>query len=200
MKKLTWILASQSPRRAQLLTEAGIPFKTFKPPFEDPPTPKNTGGTPEEIAIQLSLQKALSVRSIHPQHPIIAADTLIIEPNGSLAGTPTSKPQAFDLIKRMLNTTHWVVTGVTLLRCGDKKGVFFADRAEVFLENISDSDLNDYLDTGLWQGKAGGYNLFERQAAGWPITVKGDPTTVVGLPMTLLKQKIAPAPGSCSRD
>ena len=163
---------------------------TIKPPFEDPPTPKNTGQTPEEIAIQLSLKKALSVRSINTKKPIIAADTLIIEPDGSLAGTPTSKQQAFDLIKRMLNAAHWVVTGVTLLAPGDKNGVFFADRAEVFLENITNSDLNDYLDTDLWQGKAGGYNLFERQNAGWPITVTGDPTTVVGLPMTILKQKM----------
>ncbi|MBL4700094.1 MAG: Maf family protein, partial [Phycisphaeraceae bacterium] len=85
MQTQTWILASQSPRRAQLLAEAQIDFEPVNPPFNDPPTPKDTGDTPQDIAIQLSQQKALSVQELYPNRPIIAADTLIIQPDGSLA-------------------------------------------------------------------------------------------------------------------
>ena len=194
MQTQTWILASQSPRRARLLAEAYIDFEPINPPFNDPPNPKDTGDTPQDIAIQLSHQKALSVQDIYPSRPIIAADTLIIQPDGSLAGTPTSAIEAQTMIQQMLNQTHQVVTGVTLLQHLPQDNVFFADTAQVTLGNISDSDLQAYLDTGLWQGKAGGYNLFERQKARWPITVKGDPTTVVGLPMTQLLKHLRPNP------
>ncbi|MBN4060888.1 septum formation protein Maf [bacterium AH-315-I18] len=194
MQTQTWILASQSPRRAQLLAEAQIDFEPVNPPFNDPPTPKDTGDTPQDIAIQLSQQKALSVQELYPNRPIIAADTLIIQPDGSLAGTPTLASEAQAMIRQMLNQTHWVVTGVTLLQLPPKNNIFFADTAQITLGNISDSDLQVYLNTGHWQGKAGGYNLFERQKAHWPITVKGDPTTVVGLPMTQLLKHLAPNP------
>lgn len=194
MTKLHWVLASQSPRRALLLTEAGVHFTAIKPPFDDPPHPADTGSTPEATAMQLSLQKALSVQTIHPDSPIIAADTLIVMPDGTLAGTPVSSTQAGAMIRAMLGCAHWVVTGVTLLLPqghGQKEPIQFADRAEVTLGNIPDSELNAYLATEHWQGKAGGYNLFDRQKAGWPISVLGDETTVVGLPMGMLQKAIA---------
>jgi septum formation protein len=187
MDKFTWILASQSPRRAQLLADAGVKFEAIKPPFDDPPQPQDTGDSPEHIAMQLSLQKALSIQKIRPETRIISADTLIVMPDGSLAGTPTSRPQAKQQITDMLNCAHWVVTGVTLLIPEQKTPIQLADRAQVTLGNIAESEINLYLDTNQWQGKAGGYNLFDRQKAGWPVTVEGDETTVVGLPMGLLK-------------
>ncbi|HAI14744.1 MAG TPA: septum formation protein Maf [Phycisphaerales bacterium] len=193
---MKWILASQSPRRRQLLEQAGVDFDAINPPFDDPAHPEDTGATAEGIAMQLSFQKALSVQKIHPDRPIIAADTLIVMPDQTLAGTPTSSEQAGQMIRKMLNTAHWVVTGVTLLlpeiqgQTPENKRIQFADRAQVTLGNVSNSDLDAYLDTGNWQGKAGGYNLFDRQAAGWPVTVNGDQTTVVGLPMAILMQHL----------
>ncbi len=187
MHKISWTLASQSPRRAQLLTEAGVTFEAIKPPYDDPPQPEDTGATPEQIAMQLSLQKALSVKNIHPQNHILAADTLIVMPDGSLAGTPVTRDEARQQITDMLNCAHWVVTGVTMIIPGQNDPVQLADRAQVTLGNLPESEINAYLDTQQWQGKAGGYNLFDRQKAGWPVTVEGDETTVVGLPMRLLK-------------
>ena len=187
MHKISWILASQSPRRAQLLSEAGVDFQPIKPPYNDPPHPEDTGAGPEQIAMQLSFQKALSVQKIIPNRHILAADTLIVMPDGSLAGTPVTRDQARLQITDVLNCAYWVVTGVTMLIPGQNGPIQLADRAQVTLGNIPDSELNAYLDTNQWQGKAGGYNLFDRQKAGWPVTVQGDETTVVGLPMGLLK-------------
>lgn len=70
----------------------------------------------------------------------------------------------------------------------DPRVVNFADEAVVHCGPVTEAQVQAALDSGVWQGKAGGYNLFELQAAGWPLTVEGDETTVVGLPM----KRVAP--------
>jgi septum formation protein len=82
-----------------------------------------------------------------------------------------------------------VVSGVAVLDCRQgPAGIMqsFADRAWVVFGSIDRDEIKAYAATDQWRGKAGGYNLFDRQAASWPITVEGDPTTVVGLPMKRL--------------
>lgn len=103
---------------------------------------------------------------------------------------------------------HRVVTGVALVRPHPPARipvppyaqaaeppplwrVLFADSARVRLGPISAVQLEEYLDSGLWQGKAGGYNLAERQAAGWPVQYDGDPTTIMGLPIQKLTRVLA---------
>jgi septum formation protein len=66
----------------------------------------------------------------------------------------------------------------------------FADAARVTMGALSDSDLENYLASGQWHGKAGGYNLLERIDAGWPLTYQGDPTTIMGLPMNRLVDRL----------
>ena len=72
-----------------------------------------------------------------------------------------------------------------------REPVTFADSATVRFDRVNDAQLDRYLDTDQWRGKAGGYNLYDRQAEGWPISVTGDPTTVVGLPMAKLRPVLA---------
>ena len=98
-----------------------------------------------------------------------------------------------------MNSTHRVITGVAMMNAiqgsGDpvsSRNQSFADTATVRFGGLTDEQLTDYLAKGDWRGKAGGYNLFDRQSAGWPITVQGDPTTVVGLPMRRLMPLLAP--------
>ena len=89
------------------------------------------------------------------------------------------------MIRSFADDTHAVVTGVAIVDSAGEPTVFH-DTATVTLRGLSDAAIDAYLDTDAWRGKAGGYNLFDRQGAGWPITVTGDPATVVGLPMRLL--------------
>ncbi len=186
------ILASRSPRRALLLSEAGYRFTQADPPFEDPPHPEANGPvTPQELARQLAYQKAMSLMDhVEPGSVILAADTLCVGHDGRLLGTPTTVQQARDIIEHFIHHTHTVITGVALLNDDRPEPLTFADEAKVTLGELNEVQLQEYLDSEKWRGKAGGYNLFERQQAGWPLTVVGDPTTVVGLPMQKLVPKL----------
>lgn len=185
------ILASQSPRRAQLLKEAGFVFEQRSPPFVDPDQPPEhlRGHEAEDYAASLAEQKARSLaRQIDGKALVLAADTICVGAMGGLVGKPRDRVHAAEMIRTFIEAEHRVLTGVTLLRVGLGESVVesFADVATVTFGSVTDGQLEAYLATDDWQGKAGGYNLFDRQAAGWPIQVQGDPATVVGLPMRRL--------------
>lgn len=185
------ILASRSPRRAQLLRDAGYSLRQVTPAFNDPPQPAHSDN-PTQLAIDLAEAKARDVAAairgtIHPSRPalVLAADTICVGADGTLYGQPGDRDDARRMIRSFAHATHAVVTGVAILRVRENKLVTFADRVEVTLGPLDEAVLDAYLRSDAWRGKAGGYNLFDRQAAGWPITLPdgADPTTVVGLPM-----------------
>ncbi len=192
------VLASQSPRRAQLLTEAGFVFEQRSPPFADPDQPPGhlkgdeAEGYAKSLAVQKakSLAEALSADGPLPGVLILAADTICVDDAGALVGKPRDRSHAGQMIRSFMNTSHRVISGVALLRVAAGQASHgaesFADTTTVAFGSIGDEQLDAYLSTDDWQGKAGGYNLFDRQAAGWPIEVDGDPATVVGLPMRRL--------------
>lgn len=184
------ILASQSPRRGQLLREAGYTLTQIAPPFADPDQPADDSLPAEQHATELAVAKARSLaRGLDRPAVIIAADTLCVDQNSRLIGKPRDREHAFAMLSGFVDARHAVVSGVAVLDCrSDRDGALhgFADRAWVGFGSIPPEAIKRYLDLDQWQGKAGGYNLFDRQAAGWPITVEGDATTVVGLPMNQL--------------
>lgn len=208
---LPLILASQSPRRAQLLRDAGFTFTQQSPPFADPDQPEaqqpHSLPEAERYAADLAKQKAVSMVHAVPagyHGLILAADTLCVSMSpgheGTLIGKPRDQADARAMLLGFMNSAHAVVSGVALLEVGappekaaarrdagraanSREPTLLADTAVVTFGQVADVELDRYLDSTDWQGKAGGYNLFDRQQAGWPITVKGDPTTVVGLPM-----------------
>ncbi len=222
----TLILASQSPRRASLLRDAGYVFEQMSPPYDDPPQPQAVERFDSQtLATELASRKAMSLFDAlvkeWPTHLVapadvilIGADTICIGVDGSLIGQPTDAAHARAMICSFTNATHDVVTGVTLLRLAVSEGdntsgpnvdlaqmARFADVAPVTFGDLSVGTLDAYLATDEWRGKAGGYNLFDRQADGWPITLPSsdetsvntpaDPTTVVGLPMRKLQPMLA---------
>lgn len=188
---LPLILASQSPRRVQLLAEAGFVFEQRSPPFADPDQPPGhlRGDEAEAYAASLAEQKAKSVAAtLEGSALVLAADTICVDGAGELVGKPRDRGHAREMIASFIDAEHRVLTGVALLRVVQSEGQIasFADVAVVRFGSLREQELEDYLDTDEWKGKAGGYNLFDRQAAGWPIQVEGDPATVVGLPMRRL--------------
>jgi len=191
------ILASQSPRRAQLLREAGFVFEQRSPPFADPDQPPGHlgGHEAEDYARSLAIQKAESLaRDIDGPATILAADTICVDEAGALVGKPRDREHARAMLRSFVGCDHRVLSGVALLRVGSNSETAtesFADTAVVTFGAVASEQLEAYLATEDWRGKAGGYNLFDRQAAGWPITVVGDPTTVVGLPMDRLVPMLA---------
>lgn len=193
------VLASRSPRRAQLLAELGLPLLTFDPPFADPPQPDHDPD-PHGLAKRLAIAKGQSLldsppyqRQKEPADWIIAADTIVVAPDGqTLLGQPADGADARRMIRLMLKATHQVITGLAIFRVrsnGSCDRFVASDQASVHVGEIPDDDLEDYLKSNDWQGKAGGYNLTQMQRH-WPISSQGDWTTVVGLPMGLIRQEL----------
>lgn len=188
------VLASRSPRRGQLLRQAGVAFEQVASPFDDAGMiDAMPGRDAQGLAMELALRKARALaRTLDGRHVVLGADTLCVGDDGSPRGQPTSRDAAEAMLRGFIGKAHDVVTGVALVRGGDGEVLAsFADTATVRWGDVDAAWLEAYLDSGDWRGKAGGYNLYERQTAGWPIDVAGDPTTVVGLPMRRLEPVLA---------
>ena len=90
------------------------------------------------------------------------------------------------MIRQLADKEHRTITGVALLELGGPWRSIWWDRTRVHVGALEDAQIAEYVDSGRWQGKSGGYNLAERIQAGWPIEYDGDPGTVMGLPMRKL--------------
>ncbi|VAX39051.1 Septum formation protein Maf [hydrothermal vent metagenome] len=183
-------LASTSPRRKLLLEQAGIPFEFTDPAIDDGVLVPGEV-TPEQWVASLAFLKAsagiegLPARDPDEHWLVLGADTLVVQ-DGELIGQPRDADHAREIIELLACNSHQVHTGVAILdpRKGDRH--MFVDSARVTVGDIPGREINAYVNSGNWRGKAGAYNLHERLDAGWPITFTGDPTTIVGLPMQRL--------------
>ena len=120
---------------------------------------------------------------------VIGADTVCVA-DDCILGQPRNDSQARDMLHRLRNTEHRTITGVCLYSLADGSGRLMVDQTIVRIGALSDHQIQDYIASGDWRGKAGAYNLSERIAGGWSIDVEGDPTTVMGLPMRRLTQML----------
>ena len=177
------ILASSSPRRRELLAAAGIEAISISPEIDDS---RFVCGTmsPQEWVTSLAILKARSICSgtQFTVGTVLSADTVCVV-DGLILGQPKSATQARAMITSMANTSHEVLTGWCLKSVTGNQSTFGCETTVVAIGQIPVEDLNRYIESSMWQGKAGGYNLSERHSAGWPLTWQGDPTSVMGLPM-----------------
>ncbi len=181
------ILASTSPRRAQLLREAGYTFEIVTPPYDD--TEHSLDHLPAHLAAPALAQlKAASVADTLPRGLVLGCDTLIALDDHRI-GKPADAADARRILNILLGVTHQVVTAVCLIDCASRRQHIFTDIADVTIPALPPGELDRYLASGDWRGKAGGYNLAELQRR-WGITVSGDPTTVIGLPMKRLAAEL----------
>ncbi|HUN80558.1 MAG TPA: Maf family protein [Phycisphaerae bacterium] len=177
------ILASGSPRRAELLRDAGYQFNVMVPPLLEPD--ENSPHTdPASHAESLAYFKAASIGVQPAGTTILAADTIAFV-DGRIIGKPADRRDAGRIIRALSGTTHKVITGVALT--DEKRRLIHHDVSTVRVRTLSDSAIESYLDTGLWEGKAGAYGIQE-QADPFVERLEGSFTNVVGLPMELLAQ------------
>lgn len=189
------LLASSSPRRRRLLEEAGLPFEASHPGVDDGALAPGEVSPEQWVASLAFLKAAAGIDVLPASSPdehwlILGADTLVVQ-DGQLIGQPRDADHARQTILTLAENSHQVHTGVAILDPRKGHRHIFVDTAEVTVGSIPDPEIDAYLDTGLWKGKAGAYNLYERLDAGWPITFTGDPTTIVGLPMQRLTVLLA---------
>jgi len=174
------ILASGSPRRTQLLTQAGIPHEILVSDADETIT-----GLPETQVRELALRKAnatLSLLANTTDAIIIAADTLV-SIKDEVLGKPENPQHAFQMLRTLQNNTHCVYTGVALINTRTAQTIAFTDAAEVTFRPLSDDEIYAYIDTGEPFDKAGGYGIQERGSV-LVDRISGDFYTVMGLPIS----------------
>ncbi len=192
------ILASASPRRAELLTQAHIPFQVIVSPTKEParkPPLLPTEIWPTTLAYikAAAVQKHLETRNSKLETKIIlAADTIVISPTGAILNKPRNRPHAKQILLSLSGKTHTVITGLCLLQGQNLR--LTAATATCKMKRLSKKELDAYLDSHLWKGKAGAYGLQDAHHDPFITLLSGDPTTVIGLPLTLLQQELATFP------
>lgn len=186
MKRI--ILASASPRRKELLEKVGIPFEVMESSIEDNIDQiADLQNSPYEWVKTLSSKKANDVATnVEGSSIIIAADT-IITILGKIMEKPTDVIDAFQMLKRLQGRKHTVYTGMTIIY-KDEMGITeenYVDATDVYMHELTDEEIKQYIDTHESFDKAGGYAI---QGKGTLLidTIYGDYNTVVGLPLTVL--------------
>ena len=176
------VLASSSPNRKKLLEEGGSRVSVFVPETDEINTGLDYISLMERNA-KAKMDVYLSSPSFSPILPAISADTLVHIDN-KLLGKPRDIEDARNTLRLLSGRRQSVLTGCSLYE--KEYGVtLFCDEAEVVFKTLSDEEIESYISLGEWQGAAGGYRL---QKNGWRLVeyIKGDWTTVVGLPIKRL--------------
>ncbi len=178
-----FILASDSPRRRQLLREAGYDFKVVSPPWPEP-SAEDMDRAADQVAQAASYFKARSVASLVRSNVILAADTVVAR-GGRIFGKPADRDEARLILLSLAGTTHEVITGVTVLEPRSGRRIIAMDRTAVTMRRMSPRELDEYLDSGDWRDKAGAYGI---QDVGdrFVQRIEGSFSNVVGLPMELV--------------
>ena len=174
------ILASQSPRRRELLSLITEDFRII-PAKDEEVLPEKI--SPENAVLSLSEQKANEVYREHRGEVIVAADT-IVAIDGKILGKPADEKDAFAMLKTLSGRVHEVFTGVCVIFANGQKERFFEETKVEFYE-LSDEEIADYIKTGEPMDKAGAYGI-QGKGALLVKRIDGDYYNVMGLPVARL--------------
>jgi len=180
------ILASQSPRRMQLLKWAEVPFKIIASDVDE----SFPEGLPaDEVPVFIAKKKALSVQQkINDDIQIIlAADTLVVL-NNKIIGKPADRKQALEILQSLSDKKHFVITGVTILQ--GKTEINFSDTTEVTFHSLTNAQIEFYIDKYKPYDKAGAYAIQEWIGVVGIKSVNGDFYNVMGLPISKVVQQL----------
>lgn len=191
------LLASRSPRRVELLTQAGIDFVVAQPTLNDADLDPGSRSADQWVAAMAYLKAAAAIRqklyvsasADRPVGVVLGADTVVAD-GAEIIGQPRDEADARRIIRKLADAEHDVLTGVAMLCPRTGRRELFIDRATVRVGEIDERAIEEYVASGQWRGKAGAYNLAERIAAGWPISFDGDPGTIMGLPAQMVVDRL----------
>ncbi len=174
------ILASRSPRRAQLLRQIGLRFETSVCDIEEVFDPALS---PQENARSLSHMKAADVASRCEHGIVLGSDTIVVL-DGVLLGKPVSREDAIRMLRTLSGRTHTVVTGFALVDAETKKSYIDCEQTDVTFRVLDDDEIAAYVDAGSPMDKAGAYGIQDDFGAVFVERIAGDYYTVVGLPLS----------------
>lgn len=171
------ILASNSPRRKELLMQARLTFSVVASTIEEQ---VDRSLPPEQVVQRLALEKANDVFSRHQDAVVIGADTVVVS-DGEILGKPLHRMDAKETLRLLSEQTHSVFTGVAIVSANGY--VAFAEETKVTFWPLTDEEIDAYLDTGEPFDKAGSYGI-QGLGALFVKEIAGDYFNVVGLPLS----------------
>lgn len=197
------ILASQSPRRKELLLQLGLEFQVIPATGEE----VIRGSSPEEVVMNLAEMKAMEVAervlleatSAKENRLVIGADTVVVN-EGIILGKPSSSEEAAQMLGSLSGKVHSVYTGVCFVMINDHHAMIadrFAEETKVHVYPMNEQDIAEYIQTGEAMDKAGAYGIqgrFARHVG----PIEGEYNTVVGLPIGRLWQGIRAIENNCN--
>jgi septum formation protein len=173
------ILASGSPRRAELLRAAGIAFEASPPAVDES---LRADESPEQYVRRLAVDKAETGARRHPGRVVLGADTTVVF-DGEVLGKPVDGADAARMLRTLSGRTHQVITGVAV--AGPAGTLEAAAFTEVAIRALTDEEIAQYIASGEPMDKAGAYAI-QGRAAAFVTRVDGSYTNVVGLPVALV--------------
>ena len=180
-KKSMIYLASQSPRRKEILQDLGVSFRVIRSSYHEKKIP---GISAEELVLRHAWGKAVQARIPNKKRWVLGADT-IVSCKDTVLGKPKSMKDAFRMIQMLSGKSHEVYTGLVLLQPSSGKAYSGVAVTKVHFKRLKQQDIQKYFQTMNPLDKAGAYAI--QEGAGIVEKIEGSYTNVVGLPVELLK-------------
>ncbi len=180
------VLASRSPRRRELLIEAGYEFEVVVPD-EAAECGVCSRETPEKFVARLARQKAANVAQKISSGLVLGCDT-VAECDGQILGKPANEEHARQMLQILSGRDHRVLSGLCLWNVPGGNPRVRVAVTRLRMDRLSAEEIDGYLASGLWDGKAGAFGYQDR--LGWIRVIEGSETNVVGLPMELLAEML----------
>ena len=176
------ILASESPRRRELIKKITSNFTVIPSNIDE----SLLHIAPHDLPAELSKMKAYSVYSKYPNDEVLACDTVVIIDN-ELLGKPKSKKEAHDMLSKLSNRKHVVISGYTYI--SKDKEITRTVRTYVYFNKLSEETINKYIESGSPMDKAGAYGIQDEEF-NLVNHIEGDFDNVIGLPVNDIKAHV----------
>ena len=183
MKRI--ILASNSPRRKELLAKTGIIFEIIPSSYEED---MSMPVSPKELAVFLSKGKAELIANENPEAIVIGVDTFIVF-GDKVLGKPHTKEKAKETLQMLSGKKHSVITGFTIIEKSVNKSISNAIETKVYFRNLDEKEIDEYINTGEPLDKGGAYAI---QGLGGKLVekIEGDYSNIIGLPISDLLEAL----------
>jgi septum formation protein len=184
-RSLPFILASSSPRRHALLSQAGLKFSVLPCPIEE----TADHSEPALFALAVARKKALHAATLTSGPAVILAADTVVASGRDIFGKPASREDARRMLLGLCGGTHRVITGVALHRIPDGRATAWTEITYVTMRTLVGQELENYLESDEWHDKAGGYAI-QGTAGAWVKRLQGSYTNVVGLPLAEVLEEL----------
>ncbi|WP_373598808.1 Maf family protein [Paraclostridium bifermentans] len=175
------ILASGSPRRREILANTSAEFSVVTSDVDEKIFDYEE---PTQLVLRLAFEKCMDVAVNNTKDVVIGADTIVVLDN-EILGKPKSEDEAFEMLKKLSNREHQVITGMSIVNLEKNKKIVDYAISNVKFKNLTDKDITDYISTKECLDKAGAYGI-QGYGALLVEEIRGDYFNIVGLPISKL--------------